>query len=142
MEIVLHEKEDWKMNDTQKSIRDASNIGLYAFMGIGAVILIGLVITMPHKQNTNGVKQTPTSEASITTQPTKFVGKVTEVLNPDGVPLVKAVAMNEDFLGHKELAIATTNFMVGDVVRIVSVMAPGGKYFPVAMPVAVTNSWP
>lgn len=88
------------------------------------------------------VSKATTPGATVSTQPTAFVGKVTAIQHPDGVPVVTVVGTEGVFVGRKENAIAVTNLAVGDTVRLISVIVSDGKVFRAARPIAWTNSWP
>lgn len=110
-----------------------------ALRGVMALLIIMLVVGMSllavfmlsYKESTQ----------SVSTQST-YAGKVSEVRRQDGVPLVEVSLTEGPVQNHKVLAIASTNLVVGEAVRLVWVSAPGGKYFPVARPITDTNSWP
>lgn len=111
---------------------------LAGLLAIGAVLLS---VNSPRGRRQASPVPETTLGATVSTQPT-YAGKVDEVRRQDGVPLVEVNLTEGPVKNHKELAIASTNLVVGDVVRLVWVSAPGGKYFPVARLIGATNSWP
>ncbi len=108
---------------------------------LGGLLVMGVVLLDVDPPRGRSVSKATTG-ATVSTQPTAFVGKVTAIQHPDGVPVVTVVGIEGSFVGRKETAIAVTNLAVGDTVRLIGVLAPGGKSFPAARPIAWTNSWP
>lgn len=130
-----------KVKTTQESVTDVKWTTLVAVLALVICLLVLVVVVLVNKGDAKEASQAPTSETSVITQPT-YAGKVGEVRRQDGVTLVEVILTEGPILEYRETAIAGTNLVVGDSVRLVWVYTWGGKNFPVARLIGMTNSLP